>query len=314
MNASASIRRAVIDVGTNSIKLLVAEISGEDVVPLLETSRQTRLGAGFYATRILQRAAILQTAEAAAEFARQAKELGAVFTRVIATSAARDARNAADLTTAIEQSCGLPTEIISGDKEADWVFRGVTSNPALAGGPVLVLDVGGGSTEFIVGDKGVPQFRSSHSLGTVRLLEQLRPSDPPGLRALLECRSWLRDFLRKEVLALLKPALTACRGGVKLVAAGGSATVLARIAGALDNYNRAKIESTTVPLEGLRELVERHWQMTLAERQAVVGVPPKRADVTLTGLVIHESIMEQLGFSRLFITTRGLRFWAVRHG
>ncbi len=85
-------------------------------------------------------------------------------------------------------------EILSGDKEAEWVFRGVASNPALARSPVLVLDVGGGSTEFIVGDNAVPQFRSSYSLGTVRLLEQLQPGDPPGLRALLACRVWLRDY------------------------------------------------------------------------------------------------------------------------
>ena len=88
--------------------------------------------------------------------------------------------------------------MLSGDKEADWVFRGVTTNPNLARSPLLILDAGGGSTEFIVGDNAVPQFRSSYSLGTVRLLEQLRPADPPGLRALIACRVWLRDFLKTK--------------------------------------------------------------------------------------------------------------------
>src|SRR5271155_3259 len=153
-------------------------------------SRQTRLGAGFYGTQRLQRPAIALTAEAVAEFRASAAKLGASSVRVIATSAARDARNAVDLIDAVRQSAGLETEILSGDKEAEWVFRGVTSNPNLAQSPVLILDVGGGSTEIIVGDNAVPQFRSSHSLGTVRLLEQLRLNDPPGLAALAECRAW----------------------------------------------------------------------------------------------------------------------------
>lgn len=306
-------RRAAIDVGTNSVKLLVADVAFGAVTPVVEVSRQTRLGAGFYATRILNPGAIAQTAEAVAEFACQATELGASSVRVVATSAARDALNAAQLIDSIRQSSGLETEVLSGDKEADWVFRGVTSNPELAQVPVLVLDVGGGSSEFIVGDHAVPQFRSSYSLGTVRLLEQLRPADPPGLRALLECRSWLRDFLKTQVVPLLKPALSACQRPVRLVGTGGTATILGRIQGRLETFDRARIDSSALSLDRLRALVETQWQMTLAQRQSVVGVPPNRADVILTGVAIYEAIMEQFGFRELFITTRGLRFWAVLH-
>jgi exopolyphosphatase/guanosine-5'-triphosphate,3'-diphosphate pyrophosphatase len=304
-------RRAVIDVGTNSVKLLVADVAGAALTPVSEVSKQTRLGAGFYATRILQAAAIAQTAEAVAEFSHQAGALGASSVRVVATSAARDALNVTQLTGAIRQRCGLETEVLSGDKEADWVFRGVTNNPSLAQGPVLVLDVGGGSTEFIVGDHSIPQFRSSYSLGTVRLLEHLRPGDPPGLRALLECRAWVRDFLKAHVVPLLKPALSACQSPVRLVGTGGTATILGRIEGRLETFDRARIESAALSFERLRALVESQWQMTLAERQAVVGVPAKRGDVILTGVAIYESIMEQFGFGELLVSTRGLRFWAL---
>ena len=202
-------RRAVIDVGTNSVKLLVGDVAEGAIKPVSEASRQTRLGAGFYGARRLQGAAIAATAEAVAAYAREARESGASSVRVVATSAARDAVNAAELIEAVRRGAGLEMEILSGDKEADWVFRGVTLNPKLARAPVLILDVGGGSTEFIVGENAVPQFRSSYSLGTVRLLEQLRPGDPPGLPALLQCRGWVRDFLRTEVVPLLKPALSA---------------------------------------------------------------------------------------------------------
>jgi exopolyphosphatase/guanosine-5'-triphosphate,3'-diphosphate pyrophosphatase len=301
---------AVIDVGTNSIKLLVGDIAGGTVTPVSESSKQTRLGAGLYATRQLQRPAIALTAQAVAEFSKTASALGAAPARVFATSAARDAINVNELTEAVRQSCGLEMEVLSGDKEADWVFRGVTTNPKLAQSPVLILDVGGGSTEIIVGDHAVPQFRSSYSLGTVRLLEHLRPDDPPGLRGLIRCRVWLRDFLKTEVVPLLKPALKAQRA-VRLVGTGGTATLLARIRAKMAEFDRDKIEATTLTLEGIRSDLESQWQMTQAQRQKIVGLPPNRSDVILTGVAIYESIMEQFGFKDLTVSTRGLRYWAL---
>jgi exopolyphosphatase/guanosine-5'-triphosphate,3'-diphosphate pyrophosphatase len=303
-------RRAVIDVGTNSVKLLVGDIAGGLVTPVSETSKQTRLGAGLYNTRLLQRPAITLTAQAVAEFSKTALDLGASPARVIATSAARDAINVNELTEAVRESCGLVMEVLSGDKEADWVFRGVTTNPKLAQSPVLILDVGGGSTETIVGDHAVPQFRSSYSLGTVRLLEMLRPDDPPGLRALIRCRVWLRDFLKKEVVPLLKPALSA-QPAVRLVGTGGTATLLARIQAKLADFDRDRIEATTLTLEGIRNDLESQWQMTHTQRKEITGLPPNRTDVILTGVAIYESIMEQFEFKELTVSTRGLRFWAL---
>lgn len=310
MTRFISNRRAVIDVGTNSVKLLVGDISEGTVTPVSETSKQTRLGAGLYTTRQLQRSAIDLTAQAVSEFSKTASDLGASPPRVIATSAARDAINVSELTEAVRQGCGLEMEILSGDKEADWVFRGVTTNPGLAQSPVLILDVGGGSTEIIVGNHGVPQFRSSYSLGTVRLLEHLRPDDPPGLRALIRCRVWLRDFLKKEVVPLVKPALNA-QPNVRLVGTGGTVTILARIQAKITEFDREKIEATTLTLEGVRHELEAQWQMTHAERQKIVGLPPNRTDVILTGVAIYEAIMEQFEFKDLAVSTRGLRFWAL---
>src|ERR1700690_3214157 len=138
-----AVRRAVIDVGTNSIKLLVADVSGREVRPVHEESRQTRLGQGFYETRRLQPEAIAHTAAAVWEFAEIAREKNAGTIRVIATSAARDAVNPGDLTTAIQRAAGLKVEIISGEQEAEWVFQGVNTDLELARQPLLLLDVGG---------------------------------------------------------------------------------------------------------------------------------------------------------------------------
>src|SRR5262249_29970487 len=142
--AMAPERRAVIDVGTNSVKLLVADVQGREVHPVWEESAQTRLGRGFYQSHHLQPETVAQTAAAVAAFAAKAREMQAQVPRVIATSAARDALNAGELTGAIESAAGLPVEIISGEREAEWAFRGVTTDAELSGKPLLLLDVGGG--------------------------------------------------------------------------------------------------------------------------------------------------------------------------
>lgn len=313
MSAELTNRRAVIDIGTNSVKVLVADLTGGDIVPVTEMSRQTRLGAGFYVTHKLQAPAIALTSEAVAEFRASATKLGASSVRVIATSAARDARNAIDLIDAVRNTAGLETEILSGDKEAEWVFRGVTSNPRLAQSPVLILDVGGGSTEFIVGDNAEPHIRSSYSIGTVRLLETLHLEDPPGLGALDECRAWLKNFLVKNVVPHIEPALRACRGPVQLVGTGGTATILARIETCMPGFDRDVIEAVQIPLSSIQEHLHDQWRMNLAQRQQIIGMPPNRADVVLTGMAIYEAIMLQLGLNTLGVSTRGLRYWALMH-
>src|ERR1035441_2970651 len=136
------LRRAVIDVGTNSVKLLVADVAGQDVQPVCEQSKQTRLGHGFYETHRLRPDAIAATAAAVAGFAAMARVAQAVSIRVLATSAAREAVNREELTAAIEQSAGLKVEVISGQQEAELGFQGVTTDLQLAQVPLLLSVAG----------------------------------------------------------------------------------------------------------------------------------------------------------------------------
>ena len=305
------VRRAVIDVGTNSIKLLVADVSGRDVQPVHEESRQTRLGKGFYETRLLQPEAIARTAEAVAEFAKAARENKAASIRVIATSAARDAVNPGDLTLAIERASGLKVEIISGEREAGLVFQGVTTDPALAKTPLLLLDVGGGSTEFILGRGEHEHFACSFPLGTVRLLEQFPHSDPPTRGEFNACRDSLKNFLRAEVRPQLAAALKNESGEIWLAGTGGTTSILARIENKLDRFDREKIERTVLEFDRIVAHRKRLWRLPLAERKEIPGLPKLRADVILTGVLIYEMVMEEFGFKELRVSTRGLRFAAV---
>jgi exopolyphosphatase/guanosine-5'-triphosphate,3'-diphosphate pyrophosphatase len=308
-----TVRRAVIDVGTNSVKLLVADVAGGDVRPVHEESRQTRLGKGFYQTHRLQPETIARTAEAVAEFARTAREFNSQSVRVVATSAARDALNPRDLTDALERAAGLKTEIITGACEADWAFRGVATEAALAQSPLLLLDVGGGSTEFILGHGQKKSFAHSFPLGTVRLMEKFPPSDPPTAAEFADGRDWVKNFFQTEVRPLLEPELQHEKksGAVKLVGTGGTTSILARLEKKLDRFDRDKIDGTVLSLEQIVAHRKNLWRRPLAERKEVPGLPKTRADVILTGVLIYEAVMEEFGFSELRISTRGLRFAAV---
>ena len=302
------LRRAVIDVGTNSVKLLVADVAGHEVRPVREQSKQTRLGHGFYETHRLRAEAVAATAEAVAGFTALAREAQAGSVRVIATSAAREAVNREELTTAIERASGLRVEVISGEQEAEWGFQGVTSDPQFAQAPLLLLDVGGGSTQIALGRAGHKPQHYSFPLGTVRLLETIPVSDPPKPAELAACRQRLKDFLQKEV----RPKLPSLHEA-QLVGVGGTASILGCMEAGLVAFDRARIEATRLSAARVSWHLERLWSLPLEERKNIVGLPKNRADVILMGVAIYKAVMEQFGFRELRLSTRGLRFAVLIH-
>jgi exopolyphosphatase/guanosine-5'-triphosphate,3'-diphosphate pyrophosphatase len=303
--------RAVIDVGTNSVKLLVADVEGAVVRPLHEGSHQTRLGQGFYDAHILQPGAIDLTAKAVAEFVVEAQGWNPVSVKVVGTSAVRDAVNKSDLLSAIEGACGIPVTIISGEQEADWAYKGVTSDPQLAAANLLVMDVGGGSTEFILGIGGRRIFAESFSVGSVRLLERMTISDPPTSQERDECAREIRQTLEALVEPKLGPMLGKVGEPVQLVGTGGTSTILARIELRLRSFSREMIEGTLLSRDQVKSETLRLWSMPLAERKGIIGLPPNRADVILPGVSIFEQVMEVFGLGSLRVSTRGLRFAAL---
>lgn len=309
---ASAVRRAVIDVGTNSVKLLIADVAGDRVSPVSEHSQQTRLGRGFYETRVLQPEPIAETVRAIARFAAQASQAGAAGVRIVATSAAREARNAADLRAAVFTATGQELEIIPGDLEARWGFAGVMSDPRLAGRTVLLLDVGGGSTEFVLGRGREVRHQGSYPLGIVRLLEDLQPAEPPQPDDLARGQQAVKHFLATQVAPQLEPILASLRGeDVQFVGTGGTATVLAAMALRLERFDREALDGFTLTRCQVAERLEQLWSLPLARRRQLPGLPPERADVILTGTLIYDTVMASFGFDTLRVTTRGLRFAAV---
>lgn len=303
-------RRAVIDIGTNSVKLLVGDVLDGGVTPVHEEGKQTRLGQGLYESHQLHPDAIQRTVDCVTHFAAEAWEMGAADIRVIATSATRDAKNGHELVAAIQEHCNLTTEIISGETEAAWVYRGVISDAGLAAHPLLILDVGGGSTEFIVTVMGECLFHHSFQVGTVRLLEKFPPADPPGKDDFSVCQRWLGELLDHSVRPAIEPYLPVTADTL-LVGTGGAALILARIQAALPDFSRERMEGMEIPGESVSAIRERLWSLPLEERRKVTGLPPERADVMLMGAAIYEAVLHSFSLKTLRVSTRGLRYAAL---
>lgn len=304
-------RRAVIDIGTNSVKVLVADVIGKSVAPVWEESEQTRLGRGFYDSLSLRPEAIRATAHAVSRFAARAQRLQASSIKVIATSIGREALNHASLVHAVHDAAGLNVETISGEQEADWAFVGVRTDPDLGREPLLVLDVGGGSTEFVFGTDHCQEWRQSFSIGTVRLHEEMRPADPPSSGDWHRCKSWLDEAL-KQVKPFVDPWLVRNDAPpTLLVGTGGTTSILAAMELRLTTFDRERIERTRLSRERVWQLKKELWRLPLVDRQRLAGLPPNRADVILFGVAIYALVMDTFAFDQLHVSTRGLRFGAV---
>jgi len=305
-------RLAVVDIGTNSVKLLVGDISRDGVDPVLERSRQTRLGRAFYRSHRLTAEAVALTVETVAAFAREAVEAGAERLRVIATSAARDARNPDLLVSAVRAATGLGLEIISGEQEALWAYHGVRTDPRLHGRPLVIADVGGGSSEIIAGDGPDPHFHESLALGCVRLLEQANPSDPPQPGEWAACRARIEMLLDHEITPRLAPLLQHhANDHWTLIGTSGTATVLGMMTLGLTRFDRAGLDGLEIEARRIGDLCDTLWRQTLAERRRIPGLPPERADVILTGLAIYRTTLEHFAFPSLRISLRSLRYAAL---
>ena len=294
-------RLAAIDIGTNTVKLLVAAVEDGALAALYEESRTTRLGEGVAKTRQLTAEAIERTAAGVAAFAGKARDLGATKILAVATSGAREAENTGQFLARAREVAGLDIEIIGGEREAELIFTGVCTDARLRGQRLLVMDVGGGSTEIIAGQGGRIGQRVSLPAGAVRLTERFLHEDPV-------CPAEL-DALLRHGRDLLRPVLAGCSmDGRVMIGTGGTVTTAAAVDQSLARFSIEKINGYGLSQERLAEMLGRLRAMPLAGRRTVPGLPPKRADIMVAGLAIYVAAMELAGIGRLTVSTRGLRF------
>ncbi|MGW2367968.1 Ppx/GppA phosphatase family protein [Streptomyces sp. NPDC001667] len=298
-------RVAAVDCGTNSIRLLVADLdpaTGE-LTELDRRMRIVRLGQGVDRTGRLAQEALERTFAACREYAEVIRELKAERTRFVATSASRDAENRAEFVRGIVEILGVEPEVISGDQEAEFSFTGATKE--LVGRddldrPYLVVDIGGGSTEFVVGDDHVRAARSV-DIGCVRMTERHLAADgvvadPPSSGGL--------DAMRADIDAALDLAeeKVPLREAHTLVGLAGSVTTVAAIALGLPEYDSAAIHHARISLERVQEISDMLLASTHEQRATIPVMHPGRVDVIAAGALVLRRVMERAGAQEVVVS------------
>jgi exopolyphosphatase/guanosine-5'-triphosphate,3'-diphosphate pyrophosphatase len=293
---------AAIDIGTNTLRLLVAETVGPDDYTVLHEEQQiTRLGEGLRSTGLLQDAPRRRSLTVLKRFADLARSFKAGEVAAVATSAVREARNGEEFVAEVGREAGLALRVIDGREEARLTLLGVRHGLRPGLPRILVMDIGGGSTEYVLARGEVIEGIVSTGLGVVKLTEQYLVSDPPTvgeLRKLEDAVGTRVDRLRRE-LSRLEEA--------QLVGTAGTVTTLAAIDLALVTYDRGKVHGHRLTRARVRELLDRLAALALRERRQVPGLEPGRADIILAGAAILAVSMERLGYHELRVSNDGLR-------
>ncbi|HVL82055.1 MAG TPA: exopolyphosphatase [Actinomycetota bacterium] len=285
-------RLAAIDVGTNTTRLLVCDVQSS-LVPVARDLEVTRLGEGVDASARLDPEALARTVRRIASYAERARDLGATRVRVAATSAARDAANRDELCAAVSSETGLELEILDGADEGRLTFLGATLG--LGEGPFCVVDIGGGSTEFVRGTVEAEAVISV-DVGSVRLRERCLTSDPPtqgeigGARAVVDAA--LVEAERHVGLV----------GDETLVGVAGTVTTLTALVAGLQSYDASLVHHARLAVRDVREWTQRLLSLPVADIRPLAAVHPGRADVIAAGALIWERIMDRWGFEEALVS------------
>jgi exopolyphosphatase / guanosine-5'-triphosphate,3'-diphosphate pyrophosphatase len=274
-------RVAVVDIGTNSTRLLVVDVEdGHIVRECARESRVTRLGEGVDASGILLPDAMDRVFAVLDDYRAQIDELGAAAATAVLTSAVREARNGADFHAAVRARYDLDAHVIEGAEEAQLTFLGATSERPDTGGRLVVFDIGGGSTEIVVGRGRDVSFFVSMQAGVVRQSERHIDSDPPTPDELQGLREEVAEMIAECVPADVRAGVTAG------VAVAGTATTSAAIDQALEVYDSSRVHGYTLRRTTLERLLEQMAALPDAERKEIPGLHPDRSPVIVAGLAM----------------------------
>jgi exopolyphosphatase/guanosine-5'-triphosphate,3'-diphosphate pyrophosphatase len=296
--SEAGKRVAVIDVGTNSTRLLVADVDG-GVAPLERRSTVTRLGRGVDLSGRLASEAIEDVCAAVDGYVGILQELGAETVEVIATSAVRDADNGSAFVAELRERFALSARVLDGEEEARLTYLGATSE-ALPSEPTLVVDIGGGSTELIVGGGSDISFHDSLQAGVVRHSERHINSDPPTASEL--------EALASDVRGLIADSVGAGVDARQGIAVAGTPTSLAAVAMELEPYDPTRVHGHVLDLPSIQVILSRLASLPLAERVEVPGLHPDRAPTIVAGVVVLIETMRAFDLERITVSEHDILY------
>ena len=297
-------RVAVIDIGTNSTRLFVADVADGRVDRLERQSRVTRLGRGVDLSGQLSSEAIEETCGVIAEYVRACDSAGVEETDAIATSAVRDADNGDAFVAELRERFALSARILDGEEEARLTYVGATAErPSIES--VLVIDIGGGSTELIVGHGDRIDFHTSLQAGVVRHTERHVATDPPTTLELEALAADARTLIEAAVAE--EPEARAAKG----IAVAGTPTSLAAVELGLDPYDPERVHGQVLSLPTIQRLLSRFAAAPLAERVEIVGLHPDRAPTIIAGVVILVETMRAFGLEEIEVSEHDILYGAA---
>ncbi|WP_026486835.1 Ppx/GppA phosphatase family protein [Caldanaerobius polysaccharolyticus] len=294
-------RFGCIDIGTNSVRLLIADNGKNGLIRIYKGINTTRLGTGVDHTGTLNIDAIRRTVDAVVDFKKIAMSYGCDKIIAIATSAVRDAANRDVLFQEMWDKAGIEVEVISGEREAELAYKGVQAGVKVekAGVSLLIVDIGGGSTEFTWGKSGQIKYRHSVNIGAVRLTERY------GVVSAAK-REDVKDLFQ-DIESNLCPLSSSLKElidvkGVMAVGVGGTVTSLAAVDQKLEVYDPQKIHGYTLTYDKVCSILDLLLKMKEEERRHIKGLYAKRADIIVAGTAILFKVMELLGLSQLIVS------------
>jgi exopolyphosphatase/guanosine-5'-triphosphate,3'-diphosphate pyrophosphatase len=293
-------RVAVIDIGTNSARLLVADVVDGKVAPVERRSRVTRLGRGVDLSGRLSAEAVEEACEAVGDYVAACEELGAEAVDAIATSAVRDAENGSAFVAELRERFALSARVLDGGEEARLTYLGATSE-RVPTEPTLVVDIGGGSTELVVGSGEAISFHASLQAGVVRHTERHVASDPAAAIELEELAADVRGLI-EEARAAESPQ--AERG----IAVAGTPTSLAAVELELEPYDPARVHGHELALPSIQRMLSRFAAAPLSEREQIRGMHADRAPTIVAGVVILVETMRAFGLGRIEVSEHDILY------
>ena len=297
--ADLGMRVAVIDVGTNSTRLLVADVDEERVSVLERLSTVTRLGRGVDLSGHLAGEAIEDVCEAIGDYVGILEELGAETVDTIATSAVRDADNGSAFIAELRERFALSARVLDGEEEARLTYLGATSESPPAE-PTLVVDIGGGSTELIVGQGAEISFHDSLQAGVVRHSERCISSDPPTAGEL--------EALATDVRGLIETSVGRGDEAARGIAVAGTPTSLAAVEMGLEPYDPSRVHGHILALPSIQRMLSQLASAPLAERVEVPGLHPDRAPTIVAGIVILVEVMRAFGLEEITVSEQDILY------
>jgi exopolyphosphatase / guanosine-5'-triphosphate,3'-diphosphate pyrophosphatase len=291
----AALRVAVVDIGTNSTRLLIADVHGGRVSEVERRTTVTNMGRGVDHTGMICADAIEDACGVIADYKAHYEELGAERVMAIATSAVRDAANGEAFIAELRERFDLDARLLTGEEEAHLTYLGATAHRA-AGEPTLVFDIGGGSTELIVGSGHQVGYHTSLQAGTIRQSERHLTSDPPGTHELEDLASEIRNLIERSAAA--EPEARPTRA----IAVAGTPTSLAAIDQQLEPYDPRRVHGYRLAMRRIQRMLSRLACLPLAERLRVPGLHPGRAPTIVAGTVILVQVMRAFGLDEVEVS------------